>query len=287
VVTHLRTAHGLSERRSCGLAGQPRGTQGYRPLERPAERRLIAAMRELAQRHPRYGYRRIAALLRAQGHAVNPKRVLRLWRGEGLLRRCKRRRRVRPPPGGFVRHPAERPHHVWSVDFVSDRTVDGRALRILVVLDECTRRCLGVLVARSIAGGDVRELLTRLVRAHQAPRYLRSDNGPEFRSRALAEGLKGLGVETLFIPPASPWENGHLESFNGKLRDELLRWEHFRSLAEARAMIEAWCRHYNESRPHSALGYLTPARFAARWEERGSATLRRAPPSEEPVPCVS
>jgi transposase InsO family protein len=244
-------------------------------------------MRALAEQHPRFGYRRIAALLRDQGHAANTKRVLRLWRQQGLLHRRKPRRRVRPPVGGFVRTRASVPHEVWSVDFVADRTVEGRALRILVILDEYTRVCLAMLVARSIRGRDVRELLARLVASHGTPRYLRSDNGPEFRSRVLAQGLKALGVETLFIPPGSPWENGHLESFNGKLRDELLRWELFRSLGEARAMIESWRRRYNEVRPHSALGYVTPARFAARWEERGCATLRRAPPSEATVPCVS
>jgi len=235
-------------------------------------------MRALSSRHPRFGYRRIAALLRAEGFEVNSKRVQRLWRLEGLAvpRRQRKRRRLGDAAAGCARLVAVARNDVWSMDFVADRTSDGRALRILVVLDEHTRLCVAVFAARSIVGGDALQALVAAMRRYGVPRHVRCDNGPEFVGRTLREGLAALGVGTLYIEPGSPWQNGHVESLNGRLRDELLRREDFDTLEEAAALLEQWRVEYNTRRPHSALGYLTPAAFAAR-AGAGSAPLRRLP----------
>jgi len=276
----------MSERAACRLVRQPRSTQRYAPLPRIEERRLTAQMRSLALCEPRYGYRRIAALLRAQGWRVNDKRIERLWRLEGLkLRRPQRkRRRLGHAANGCVRLRPLHRNHVWSVDFVMDRTEDGRALKMLVILDEWTRLCLRVEVARSIVAADVRLALDAAIESHGAPEHLRSDNGPEFVARALREALAARGIQSSYIEPGSPWENGYVESFNSKLRDELLEREVFTSLLEARVMVEDWRVVYNERRPHSALGYVTPAAFAASGATCGSATLRRTSRKSE---CLS
>lgn len=251
----------MSERRACQVTGQPRATQRYVPratLEEPA---LIARIVALATRFGRYGYRRITALLRAEGWRVNHKRVERLWRQEGLRVPAKQPKRGRLwlADGSLMRRRAERPHHVWSYDFVFDRTADGRPLRILAIVDEYTRECLSLDVARRLRSDDILARLAQLFVERGPPTYLRSDNGPEFTATVVREWLHRVGVTTLFIAPGSPWENGYVESFNGKLRDECLNRERFDTLLEAQILIEGWRREYNQIRPHSALGYRPPA----------------------------
>ncbi len=218
-------------------------------------------MVELALRYGRYGYRRIAALLRREGWEVNHKRVERLWRREGLKvpRRQPKRGRLWLNDGSSVRMRPEHPNHVWSYDFVFDRTAEGRAMRMLTVIDEFTRECLAIVVQRRHQSDDVLRTLAELFVEHGPPQYIRSDNGPEFTAEAVRTWLRRLGVQTLFIEPGSPWENGYNESFNGKLRDELLNGELFYTLREAQVIIESWRVQYNCFRPHSSLGYQPPA----------------------------
>jgi putative transposase len=215
----------------------------------------------LATAYGRYGYRRITALLRQAGWRVNAKRIERLWRREGLKvpARQPKRGRLWLNAGSCVRlRPAYR-NHVWAYDFVHERTHDGRALRMLTVVDEYTRECLAICVARRLTAEDVLQQLTALFVARGTPAYLRSDNGPELTATAVREWLARVGVTTLFIEPGSPWENGYIESFNGKLRDELLNRELFYTLTEAQVLTEWWRQEYNHLRPHSALGYRPPA----------------------------
>jgi putative transposase len=218
-------------------------------------------MTELATEYGRYGYRRVGALLRAEGFRVNHKRVERLWRREGLKvpQRQPARRRLWLNDGSCVRLRPEHPGHVWSYDFVKARTSDGRAFRLLTVIDEYTRECLAIDVARRITADDVLERLSDLFIRRGVPAHVRSDNGPEFAAKAVRRWLGGLGVKPLFIEPGSPWENGYVESFNGKVRDELLNPEIFDTLLEARVLVERWRRVYNTVRPHSALDYRPPA----------------------------
>jgi transposase InsO family protein len=225
------------------------------------EPRLVARIIELAKAYGRYGYRRITALLRLEGWRVNHKRVERIWRREGLKvpKKQPKRRRLWLADGSCVRRRAEYRSHVWSYDFVFDRTHDGRPLRMLTIVDEFTRECLAIDVARRLSSEDVLERLADLFIRCGTPDYLRSDNGAEFTTYAVREWLARLGVRTLYIEPGSPWENGYIESFNGKLRDELLDGEIFTTLCEARVLVEQWRRHYNQVRPHSALGYRPPA----------------------------
>ena len=218
-------------------------------------------MVELATQYGRYGYRRVTALLRREGWRVNHKRVERLWRQEGLKvpARQPKRKRLWLHDGSCVRlRPAHR-DHVWSYDFVLTRTHDGRPLRMLTLLDEFTRECLAIDVSRRLTSEDVLERLSDLFVRRGVPRYIRSDNGPEFTARKVREWLERVEVQTLFIEPGSPWENGYIESFNGKLRDELLNGEIFETQLEAKVLIERWRREYNTLRPHSALGYRPPA----------------------------
>jgi len=251
----------VSERRACRVLGQPRATQRrqrHAPGDEPA---LVRRMVELATQYGRYGYRRVGALLRAEGFAVNHKRVERLWRREGLKvpARQPKRRRLWLSDGSCVRLRPEYPGHVWSYDFVKARTSDGRALRLLTVIDEFSRECLAIDVARAITADGVLERLSELFARRGVPAHLRSDNGPEFTAKAVRQWLGKLGVATLFIEPGSPWENGYVESFNGKLRDELLNLEVFDTLLEAQVLVERWRQAYNRVRPHSALGYRPPA----------------------------
>ncbi|MBX9580283.1 MAG: IS3 family transposase [Gemmataceae bacterium] len=263
-VEHVRDALGrgvVSERRACRVLGQPRSTQrreAHVPSDEPA---LVRRMVELATEYGRYGYRRVAALLRAEGFAVNHKRVERLWRREGLKvpKRQPKRRRLWLDDGSCVRLRPAHPNHVWSYDFVTARTADGRAFRLLTVIDEHTRECLAIDVARRITADDVLHRLCDLFADRGPPEHLRSDNGPEFTARAVRGWLGTVGVQTLFIAPGSPWENGYVESFNGKVRDELLNPELFDTLLEAKVLTERWRRGYNGVRPHSALGYRPPA----------------------------
>ena len=225
------------------------------------EDRLRSSITSLACQYGRYGYRRITTMLQAQGWRVNHKRVERIWREEGLKipRKQRRRKRLWLGDGSCIRLRAEYPNHVWSYDFVSERTSDGRPLRILNIIDEYSRECLVIHVARKISAYDVLDQLADLFILRGIPDFIRSDNGPEFIAEILRTWLAELGVRTLFIEPGSPWENGYIESFNGKLRDELLNLEIFDTLLEARILTERYRKEYNTIRPHSSLGYRPPA----------------------------
>jgi transposase InsO family protein len=217
-------------------------------------------------------------MLRGEGWRVNHKRVQRIWRQEGLKvpRKQPKRARLWLNDGSCVRLRPERRDHVWAYDFVLDRTHDGRPIRMLAIVDEFTRECLAIDVARRLNSEDVLERLAWLFATRGVPKYLRSDNGPEFTARAVREWIRRVGAATLFIEPGSPWENGYVESFNGKLRDELLNREIFYSLTEAKVLIERWRREYNTVRPHSSLGYRPPAPEAALPAEPCFAPLRTA-----------
>jgi putative transposase len=224
---------------------------------------VLGRMRELASRYPRYGYRRIQVLLARQGHAMGADRTHRLWRAAGLqVPRRRPRRRVaasRPRP-----LPASHANQVWAYDFVFDACANGQQLKCLTVIDEYTRECLAIDVAGSIRSGRVIEVLARLVSVHGAPRYLRSDNGPEFVSAAILRWLTAEGIDTAHIDPGKPWQNGSNESFNGKFRDECLAMQWFKNRLDAKILIEQFRREYNEVRPHSSLDNLTPAEFKQR-----------------------
>ena len=245
--------------------GQCRSSQRYQPAERDDEGKLVARMLELARKNPRFGYRRIWALLRGQGWRINRKRIYRLWRKEGLKvpQKKRKRRRLGSSDNGIMRHRALRRDQVWAWDFIHDRTEDGRAIKWLSIVDEFTRECLCLEAARSMPSGAVIDLLIELFHTRGLPEHIRSDNGPEFIAKAIRSWLEKAGVKTLYIAPGSPWENGYAESFHSRLRDELLDSELFMSLAEARHLATRWRLDYNHRRPHSSLRYQTPAAFAA------------------------
>jgi len=251
----------VSERHACRLLGQGRGTQRYEPVRRVDEDALTRAIVVLAAQYGRYGYRRITALLQGAGWEVGKDRVERIWRREGLKVPQKQRPRGRLwlQDGSCVRLRPQRPNHVWSYDFVMAMTHDGRRLRMLTLIDEYTRECLAIRVARGLRSDEVIETLADVMLWRGIPEHVRSDNGPEFVAKELRQWLGKLGTGTLFIEPGSPWENGYCESFNGKLRDECLNGEIFYSLKEAQVVIERWRVEYNTKRPHSALGYRPPA----------------------------
>jgi transposase InsO family protein len=273
----------VSERRACEAVGQPRSTQRYAPRRAEDEEALVARMLELVRRHPRYGYRRIWALLRREGWQVNRKRIHRLWRREGLKVPLKahKRRRLGSSENACARSRAERKDQVWAWDFIHDRTAGGGPLKWLSVVDEFTRECLTLEVARSITAEDAKDELIRLFRERGAPDYIRSDNGPEFIARALRSWLERAGVGTLYVEAGAPWENGYAEAFHGRLRDELLNAEEFACVREAQALASAWKEDYNRRRPHSALGYRTPAEYAAAtaWAAPGLGSLALAHPT--------
>jgi putative transposase len=235
---------------------------------------LVQRIAQLASDYGRYGYRRVTALLRGEGWLVNHKRVERLWRQEGLKvpQKQPKRKRLWLADGSCVRLRPTHRDHVWSYDFVMDRTSDGRSFRMLTLIDEHSRECLAIDVARSLKSEDVLERLSDLFVRRGVPTYLRSDNGSEFTANKVREWLSRVGVTTLFIEPGSPWENGYVESFNGKLRDELLSREQFDTLLEAKVLIERWRREYNTRRPHSSLGYRPPAPEAIQPASFASAT---------------
>ena len=252
----------MSERRVCLVLGQHRSTQRRVPAGRDDEERLIADVTELARQYGRYGYRKIAELLRSTaGWIVNDKRVERIWRGEGLKvpARQPKRGRLWLNDGSCVRLRTEHRNHVWSYDFVEDRTHDGRKYRMLNVIDEFTHECLAIRIERSLKSTDVIDVLSDLFILRGVPGHVRSDNGPEFVAKAVQKWIGAVGAKTAYIMPGSPWENGFIESFNARLRDELLDGEIFYSLAEAKIIIESWRRHYNTVRPHGSLGYKPPA----------------------------
>jgi putative transposase len=261
----LACERGHSERRACELMGIARSGLGYRSVRAERDAPTLEAMRRLAARYPRYGYRRIRVFLRREGHPMSRHRAHRLWRLGGLQlpRRRPRRRAATSRPRPL---PAFGPNHVWAYDFVFDACANGQQLKCLTVIDEFTRECLAIDVAGSIRSRRVIEVLARLVSQRGAPRYLRSDNGPEFVSRAILEWLADQKIDTALNDPGKPWQNGTDESFNGKLRDECLSLEWFRSREEARVVIEIWRRHYNEERPHQSLKDLTPIEFKTRYD---------------------
>lgn len=263
-MAHVRDTLGhdkVSERRACRVLGQPRSTQRRQPRAQPDEVRLVQRMTELATSYGRYGYRRITMMLRQEGWHVNHKRIERLWRREGLKvpQKQPKRRRLWLNDGSCVRLRPTHRNHVWSYDFVFSRTHDGQPLKMLTIIDEHTRECLAINVSRRLNSEDVLERLSDLFVRHGTPDYIRSDNGSEFTANAVRDWLAKVGVQTLYIEPGSPWENGYIESFNGKLRDELLNVELFDTLLEARVLIERWRVHYNTVRLHSSLGYRPPA----------------------------
>jgi len=274
VSTELRRAavsflkeRGLSERRSCVLAGVSRSGLRYRAHPRD-NTDLAERLREIARRHKRYGYRRALALLRRDRLEVNHKRVHRLWKQIGL--QCPvRRKRKRSEHPGSVPQEATHPNHVWTYDFVFDTTSDGRTLKFLTLVDEFTRECLAIKVERRLPAKVVIVVLDQVLAERGMPEYLRSDNGPEFIAKAIQTWLKQRQVKTHYIELGSPWQNAYGESFNGKFRDECLNMEVFYSVAEAQAIVEIWRQSYNNERPHSSLGYHTPAEFAAAWRLSG------------------
>jgi len=269
----------LSERRACEVLGQPRMTQRYEPSQPDKDKMLIADMKRLAGKYPSYGYRFITAKLHQAGWQVNHKRVQRLWRKECL--QVPYRRRIKRSPGSsanacFVKK-AEYMNHVWTYDFTEDRTEDGRKLKFLTVLDEWTRELPVIEVGRSITSRDVITVLEYLFAVRGIPRFIRSDNGPEFIADAIKGWLLDKKVGTLYIAPGSPWENGYIESFHGKFRNELLNRELFYSVKEAKVLAENWRLDYNHHRPHSSLKYKTPAVFA-------DACIASAPAFSGPAP---
>lgn len=243
---------------------QARSTQRLKPHVPDDEPVLVSRMIELAERYGRYGYRLIAGLLRQEGWKVNHKRVERLWRREGLKvpKKQPKRGRLWLNDGSCIRLRPQHKDHVWSYDFMTTRTSDGRAVRLLNVIDEYTRECLCIRVDRHITSEDVLEELSNLFIVRGIPGHIRSDNGSEFTAKEVRQWLNKLEVKTLFIEPGSPWENGYIESFNGKLRDGLLNGEIFTTLLEAKVLIEGWRKEYNQIRPHSSLGYRPPAPVA-------------------------
>jgi len=260
-VEHCRITLGFPERRICRVLGQPRSTQRYQREWPDDEAPLTRAIVDLASQYGRYGYRQITGLLRNEGWRVNHKRVERIWRQEGLKVPKKQppRRRLWLTDGSCVRLRAERPNHVWAYDFMATRTEDGRPVKLLTIVDEYTRECLAIDVARRLRSDDVLFRLAELFIQRGVPQHLRSDNGPEFAAKAVRTWLQRIGVQALFITPGSPWENGYIESFNGRLRDELLNRELFDTLWEVQILVERWRQTYNRIRPHSALGYRPPA----------------------------
>jgi len=285
-VEHLEDKHEVSQRRACRVVGQPRATQRYVPRTRDDEPALVRRMHERVRQHPRYGYRRIWALLRMEGWRVNRKRIWRLWRREGFKvpRKQRKKRRLGHSGNGVARHRPRHKDHVWCWDFIHDRDEAGRPLKWFALTDEYTRECLALQVERRMTAADVIDILSQVLRIRGLPKHIRSDNGPEFIARAVRDYLEKAGVGTLYIAPGSPWENGYAESFFSRLRDELLDAELFADLREAQVLAAAWQSEYNHRRPHSALGYQTPAAFAGRCRSLGAPPpdprllpLRRAP----------
>ena len=262
------------------MLGQSRSTQRYRHRKLDGDRRLIEELRRWCEWYPRFGSERVHQMLLGSGWRVNFKRVHRLWKQEHFQVPGKQRQRRRLPghsANGCIRHKALYRNHVWSYDFLVDRTEDGRQLKLLVVIDEFTRECLAAEVGRTFTARDVMLTLQYLFAIRGAPGHVRSDNGPEFIAKELQRWLERAAVDTLYIQKASPWENGYVESFNGKLRDELLNRELFLSVPEARYVLDEWRAEYNHRRPHSGLGWQTPAAYAAKLVDRQAGVFPAAP----------
>jgi putative transposase len=265
-VAYVR-ARGISLRRACALLKVARSTIGYESRLAKRDAPVIEAMQELAGQYPRFGYRRIQVFLARQGHAMSADRAYRLWKQAGLQVPRKRPRK-RAATGRPRPCPATGANQVWAYDFVFDGCANGHQLKCLTVIDEFTRECLAIDVAGSIRSGRVIEVVSQLVSVRGAPRHLRSDNGPEFVSKAVLQWLIQSGIETALIDPGKPWQNGANESFNGKFRDECLGMQWFKNRIDAKVVIDDWRRSYNEVRPHSSLQNLTPAEYARRISTR-------------------
>ena len=277
VVESVVKAGRLSERRACELVGQPRSTQRYGPKNPERDADLAKELRKFSRRRPRLGYRMATAALRGKGWEINPKRVLRVWRSEGLKvprkRRAKRRRGSTSESTQLLR--ATGPNHVWSYDFVFDETEGGERLKWLAICDEFTREIVALEVARNMTAQDVVRILDQAVGKRRcAPEFIRSDNGPEFIAKAVVEWVAGRGFKTLFIEPGSPWQNCYIESFNSRFRDEFLNVELFGTLLEAKVLGREFRDDYNQRRSHSSLGYLPPAEYAASCQEAAIAPLK-------------
>jgi putative transposase len=287
-VDHVRAELGLSERRVCRVLGQHRSTQRKIPTTPDDEAALTADIIALATQYGRYGDRRITALLREAGWRVTRKRVERIWRQEGLKvpHKQPKKGRLWLNDGSCIRLRPEYPNHVWSYDFVEDRTHDGRKFRMLNIIDEFTRECLAIRVSRKLKAVDVIDVLSDLFILRGVPGHIRSDNGSEFVAKAVREWITAVGAKTAYIEPGSPWENGYCESFNSKLRDELLKGEIFYTLKEAQIVIENWRRHYNTIRPHSSLGYKPPAPEAVLWPAAQPQPAPPATPAVAPRPIM-
>ncbi len=278
----------VSERRTCKALRQARSTQRYRPRRMELDSQLLGAMRRITEDRPRFGCERVHPMLNRSGWSVGFGRVHRLWKQEHMQvpRKQHKRRRLPGHSGnGCVRYRATHRNHVWTYDFLTERTEDGRQFKLLVVLDEFTREALAIEVGRSFTAQDVILTLQFLFAVRGAPQHIRSDNGPEFIAKNIQRWLKRAVVNTLYINKASPWENAYVESFNGKLRDELLNRELFLSLAEARCVLDEWRLDYNHHRPHSSLDWQTPAAFATKLkdEEEAAGVFSAALSADPPV----
>jgi len=262
---HLEAKLGVSERRACEVVEIARSTK-RRPSGRIEEARLVRRVHELTERYPRFGYRKIHAVLRAEGFAIGRDRLRLIRKREGLQVPKKQRKRFRPGKSTAQEDRALYPNHVWSYDFVADQTIDGRRLRFLTVIDEFTREAIWIETARLLNSHDVVRVLGQLVESRGVPGIIKSDNGPELVAQHVHDWIEDHEIDTKYIDPGSPWQNGHNESFNGVLRDGCLnRWA-FSSVREARLVVESWRHEYNEERPHGALNQITPAAYAARVE---------------------
>lgn len=256
----------MSERHACRLLGLGRSTHRYRACKAERDARLRSRLKELAAKRMRFGYRRLTAMLLREGMLANHKRVYRLYREEGLAMRIRQRRRIRWS-GAAVKPAASQPNERWSMDFVSDCVSSGKLIRMLTIVDDCTRECPAIEVDTSLGGLRVRRVLDRIANERGLPEAIVVDNGPEFRGRALTAWSEERGVRLEFIQPGKPVQNAYIESFNGRLRDECLNANWFTSLSDARRKVETWRQDYNEQRPHSSLNYLPPAEFARKAAE--------------------
>lgn len=287
-VCKLQSQLGMSERRACRVLDQPRSCQRYQAQPRSDEASLVKRMLELVRQRPRFGYRRIAVLLRREGFRAGDSRMLRLWQREGLKvpKKKRKKRRLGTSENGCQRRQTEFKDHVWAWDFIFDKTTGGSQLKWLSIVDEYTRECLILKVARGITSEDVIDTLAELFAMRGVPQHIRSDNGPEFIAEAIQRWTKQLGIETLYIEPGSPWENGYAESFHSRFRDEFLALEEFENVAAARKLTTAWKEDYNHHRPHSSLGYVAPVEFAARCTASAPKLLSATPQATSPLqPC--
>lgn len=281
----LQRQYEVSERRACQVIDQPRSSQRYAAKVPDDEPALMARILELVRQHPRYGYRFITAKLRQEGWQVNFKRIYRLWRREGLKvpQKKRKKRRLGTSGNACCRRRAEYKNHVWCWDFIFDRTVSGSPLKWLTMEDEFTRESLALRCDRSITSENVIDTLCELFAMRGVPRHIRSDNGPECIAQVIQRWCKELEIATLYIEPGSPWENGYAESFNSRFRDELLSTEEFENVAAARKLSAAWREDYNHHRPHSSLGYVPPAEFAARCPASAPKLFSATPQTTSPL----